>query len=69
MVIALEGKPISAYLFRLFLLSLGPTYGRDITSKAISKLVTLPREYTITVQFECIPRNKNRYLLNVTLGE
>jgi hypothetical protein len=43
-VIALEGKPISAYHFRLFLLSLGPTYGQDITSKAISKLVTLPRE-------------------------
>jgi hypothetical protein len=42
-IIALEGKPISAYRFRLFLLSLGPTYGQDITSKAISKLVTLPR--------------------------
>jgi hypothetical protein len=42
-VIALEGKPISAYPFRLFLLSLGLTYGQDITSKAISKLVTLPR--------------------------
>jgi hypothetical protein len=42
-VIALEGKPISAYPFRLFLLSLGPTYGQDITSKAISKLVNLPR--------------------------
>jgi len=39
--IDLEGKPISAYPFRLFLLSLGPTYGQDITSKAISKLVTL----------------------------
>jgi hypothetical protein len=37
MVIALEGKPISAYPFRLFLLSLGSTYGQDITSKAISK--------------------------------
>ncbi len=43
-VIALEGKPISAYPFRLFLLSLGPTYGQDITSKAIYKLVTLPLE-------------------------
>jgi hypothetical protein len=43
-VIALEGKPISAYPFRLFLVSLGPTYGQDITSKAISKLVTLPRQ-------------------------
>jgi hypothetical protein len=43
-VIALEGKPISPYLLRLFLLSLGLTYGRDITSKAISKLVTLPRQ-------------------------
>jgi hypothetical protein len=42
-VIALEGKPISAYPVRLFLLSLDPTYGQDITSKAISKLVTLPR--------------------------
>jgi hypothetical protein len=42
-VIALEGKPISAYPFRLFLLSLGSNYGQDITSKAISKLVTLPR--------------------------
>jgi len=42
-VIALEGKPISAYAFRLFLLSLDPTYEQDITSKAISKLVTLPR--------------------------
>ncbi len=44
MVIALEGKPISAYPFRPFLLSLGSTYGLDIPSKAISKLVTLPRE-------------------------
>jgi hypothetical protein len=43
-VIALEGKPISTYAFKL-LLSLGPTYGQDITSKAISKLVTLPRKY------------------------
>jgi hypothetical protein len=43
-VIALEGKPISAYPFRFFLLSLGPTYGQDITSKAISKLVNLPRQ-------------------------
>jgi hypothetical protein len=43
-VIALEGKPISAYAFRLFLLSLGPTYGQDITPKAFSKLVTLPRQ-------------------------
>ncbi len=43
-VIALEGKSISAYTFRLFLLSLGPTYGQDITSKAIYKLVTLPRK-------------------------
>jgi hypothetical protein len=42
-VIALEGKPISAYPFRLFLLSLGLTYGQDITSKAISKLVNLLR--------------------------
>jgi len=40
----LEGVPISAYPFRLFLLSLGPTYGQDITSKAIYKLVNLPRE-------------------------
>ncbi len=31
-VIALEGKSFSAYPFRLFLLSLGPTYGQDITS-------------------------------------
>jgi hypothetical protein len=45
-VIALEGKPISAYPFRLFLLSLGPTHGQDITSKAISKLVNLPRSLT-----------------------
>jgi hypothetical protein len=36
-VIALEGKPISAYPFRLFLLSLVPTYGQYITSKALSK--------------------------------
>jgi hypothetical protein len=43
-VIALEGKPISAYPFRLFLLSLGPTHGQDITSKVIYKLVTLPRK-------------------------
>ncbi len=42
--IALEGKPISAYPFRPFLLSLGPTYGQDLTSKVISKLVTLPRK-------------------------
>jgi hypothetical protein len=43
-VIDLEGKPISPYPFRLFLLSLDPTYGQDITSKAIYKLVTLPRQ-------------------------
>jgi hypothetical protein len=43
-VIALEGMPISAYPFRLLLLSLGPTYGQDITSKAIYKLVNLPRQ-------------------------
>jgi hypothetical protein len=43
-VIALEGKPISAYPFRLFLFSLGPTYGQDITAKAICKLVSLPRQ-------------------------
>jgi hypothetical protein len=36
---ALKGKPITAYPFRLFLLSLGPT------SKAISKLVNLPRQF------------------------
>jgi hypothetical protein len=45
-VIALEEKPISAYPF---ILSLGPTYGQDITSKAISKLVTLPRENGLSV--------------------
>jgi len=43
-VIALKGKSITAHPFRLFLLSLGPTYGQDITSKAISKLVTLLRK-------------------------
>jgi hypothetical protein len=43
-LIALEGKPISVYPFRLFLPSVGPTYGQDITSKAIYKLVNLPRE-------------------------
>ena len=43
-VIALEGKSISAYPVRLFLLSLDPTYGQDITSKAIYKLVNLPRK-------------------------
>jgi hypothetical protein len=43
-VIALEGKLISAYPFRLFLLSLGPTYGQEITSKAMYKLVNLPRK-------------------------
>jgi len=42
--IALEGRPISAYPFRRFLLSLGPTYRQDITSKAIYKLVILPRK-------------------------
>ncbi len=47
MVIALEGKPISAYAFRLFLLSLGLTCGQDITSKAIFKLVNLPRESSL----------------------
>ncbi len=52
-VIALEGKPISAYPFRLFLLSLGPTYGQDITSKAISKLMTLPRKSLIE-EFLCV---------------
>jgi hypothetical protein len=46
-VIALEGNPISPYPFRLFLLSLGPTYGQDITSKAISKLVNLPRNNSV----------------------
>jgi hypothetical protein len=45
-VIAVEEKPISTYPFRLFLLSLGPTHGQDITSKAISKLVNLPRSLT-----------------------
>jgi len=43
-VIAKEGKPISAYPFRLFLLSLGPTYGQDITSKAIDNLMNFPRK-------------------------
>jgi hypothetical protein len=46
-VIALEGKPISAYPFRSFLLSLDPTYGQDIASKAIYKLVNLPRQIGI----------------------
>ncbi len=53
-VIALEGKAISAYPFRLFLLSLGPTYGQDITSKAISKLVNLPRELRIILFLKSI---------------
>ncbi len=43
-VIPLEGKPISSYPFRLFLLSLGPTYGQDITAKEMSKLVILTRQ-------------------------
>jgi len=43
-VIALEGKLI---LLGFFLLSLGPTYGHDITSKAIFKLVTLPHKICI----------------------
>jgi hypothetical protein len=51
-VIAFEGKPISAYSFRLFLLSLGPTYGQDITSKAIYKLVTFPRESRLWTNYE-----------------
>jgi hypothetical protein len=50
-VIALEGKPSSAYPFRAFLLSLGLTYGQDITSKAISKLVNLPRQTKMSVQY------------------
>ena len=37
----------STYPFGLFLLSLGPTYGQNITSKAISKLMILPRENCI----------------------
>jgi hypothetical protein len=44
-VIALEGKRISANPSRLFLLSLDPTYGQNITSKAISKLVNLSRSF------------------------
>jgi hypothetical protein len=44
-VIALEGKPISANPFRFFLLSLGPTYEQDITSKTIYKLVKIPRKF------------------------
>jgi hypothetical protein len=52
-VIALEVERISVYLFRLFLLSLGPTYGQDITSKAISKLTTLPRKL-----FEIVKKDK-----------
>ncbi len=54
-VIALEGKPISAYPFRLFLLSPGPTYGQDITSKAISKLVNLPREWARPGGLKLVP--------------
>jgi hypothetical protein len=53
MVIALEGKPISAYPFRLFLLSLGLTYGQDITSEAISKLVILPRQFDYFENSDC----------------
>ncbi len=56
-VIALEGKPISAYPLRLFLLSLGPTYEQDITSKAISKLVTLLRETDVGIYLS-VPTEK-----------
>jgi hypothetical protein len=55
-VIALEGKPINAYPFRLFLLSLDPTYGQDITSNAISNLVTLPRYRDMSIRNFCYTR-------------
>ncbi len=57
-VIAMEAKPISTYPFRLFLLSLGPTYGQDITSKAISKLVTLPRKMNMLF----LERRKSKFM-------
>ncbi len=41
-VIVLEGRDISTYPFGFFLLSPGPTYGQNISSKVIYKLVTLP---------------------------
>jgi hypothetical protein len=49
--IPLEGTPISPYPFRLFLLSLDPIYGQDITSQANSKLVTLPRKSILKRNF------------------
>jgi len=41
-VIVLEGRDISTYPVEVFLLSPGPTYGQNISSKAIYKLVILP---------------------------
>jgi hypothetical protein len=42
-VIAPEGRPISPYPFELFLVSPGPTYRQNITSKAFYHLVEIPR--------------------------
>ncbi len=44
-------RPISAYHFRLLLASLGSTYAQSISSKAISKLVTLPRQLRLRCIF------------------
>ncbi len=50
-VIVLEGRPISTYPFEFFLLTSGPIYGQNISSKATYKLVTLPRKFhSIAVQ-------------------
>jgi hypothetical protein len=44
MAITLEIRAISPYHFGLFLVSLGSTYAQSISSKAIFKLVNLPRQ-------------------------
>jgi len=40
-------RPISPYHFKLLLASLGSTYAQSISSKAISKLVPLPRKIVL----------------------
>ena len=45
MTIALQGRPMGPYHCGCFLVSPGPTYGRNIKSKAVNHFGRFPRKF------------------------
>jgi hypothetical protein len=58
-IITRKGRPMGTYAFRLFLVSSDPTYGQNISSKALNHFGRFPRELKIFV--EILKTTSNRW--------